>query len=302
MTALADPSTARRSRIEGLDARVVDLESERIWSRRWVSAGVADQIDRPGQLLPCTMGHHGAHVLRRDDGTLDAAYNSLQQGSCWTIPAQCGNGYKIDCPYAACGHSRDPDALTPDEDGAPTRIMRQFLGISVHRRIPVELHELGPLLLVSMPCEELPDPDDQFFECSRAVRDGAFDGRGYLTRTWWELRSGWRTATDLIFAAFGVDGVRSAVANDEKLGEVRLYRDAPNLALAVTDRLTVVFVIKPAGLDRVDVLAAVYGRPADADEVSAALIDVENRIAALPRVDRPSPISDWAARILRADG
>jgi len=194
------------------------------------------------------------------------------------------------------------ELLTPDEDGAPTRIMRQFLGISVHRRIPVELHELGPLLLVSMPCEELPDPDDQFFECSRAVRDGAFDGRGYLTRTWWELRSGWRTATDLIFAAFGVDGVRSAVANDEKLGEVRLYRDAPNLALAVTDRLTVVFVIKPAGLDRVDVLAAVYGRPADADEVSAALIDVENRIAALPRVDRPSPISDWAARILRADG
>src|SRR5690606_1627096 len=107
----------------------------------------------------------------------------------------------------------------------PTRTMRQFLGISVHRRIPVELHELGPLLFVSMPCEDLPDPADQFAECSRAVRDGAFHRRQYLTRTWWQWRCNWRKATDLVFAAFDADGAMSATRQDETLGTVRLHRD-----------------------------------------------------------------------------
>jgi hypothetical protein len=97
--------------------RELALEDERIWTRDWVCVGVEQQIPDPGDLLPATVGHHGLHVQRAPKGDLRASFNVLQYGSCWTIPAQCGNGHKTKCPYISCAHSLDTDALRAALEG-----------------------------------------------------------------------------------------------------------------------------------------------------------------------------------------
>lgn len=285
---------------DGLAPEVFASESALIWTRHWVAAGVGEQIPDSGDLLPATLGHHGAHVLRRDDGTVDAAYNAYQQGSCWYIPAQCGNGKKINCAYASCGHARDPDTLSP-EDGGPTRLMRQFLGLNLHRRVAMPVRWVGPLLLLAMPRDGLPSVEEQLPEMVQAVQDGAFEGRTYLGRSRMQLACNWRRATDLVFATYGAQtSARTAVVSAERGPDsaVRLYRSAPNLALAVTTRHTVVFVVKPTALDRAEVLVAVYSNPAAHEDGEAVLTGIRSRLTAASLPVLPSAMAEWALGVL----
>lgn len=286
--------------------RALTLEDERIWTRDWVCVGVEQQIPRPGDLLPATVGHHGLHVQRRPDGGLRAGFNVLQYGSCWTIPAQCGHGHKTNCPYVSCAHSLDTDALH-SQDGAPTREMRQFIGFNPLKLADVPVRTVGPLIFVTL-ADPPPPLDDQLGALGAAVRLEPLGRLQHVARFWAELDCNWKLASDAIFEALGAppEGGRlnerlargtvvpgtgtthgqlwsagAAAAALEPLapdggGGVRLWRAFPNVVLAVLPNHAAAGVVKPTRLDGVALVVSLFadrrGETADVDEAAAALV------------------------------
>jgi hypothetical protein len=286
--------------------RELGLEDERIWTRVWACVGVEQQLPAPGDLLPATVGHHGLHVQRRPDGGLRAAFNVLQQGSCWTIPAQCGHGHKTNCPYVSCAHSLDTDALQA-QDGAPTREMRQFIGFNPLKLADVPVQTAGPLIFVTL-ADPPPPLHDQLGAVGAAARLEPLGRLRHVVRLWTELDCNWKLASDALFEALGappeggrleerlatgtvVPGTGSthgelwsagaAEAAWEPLvlddgGGARLWRAFPNVVLAVLPNHAAVVVVKPTRLDGVTLVVSLFanyrGETGESDEAAAALV------------------------------
>jgi hypothetical protein len=285
--------------------RELAMEDERIWTRVWVCVGVEPQVPAAGDLLPATVGHHGLHVQRRPDGGLRAAFNVLQQGSCWTIPAQCGNGHKTDCPYVSCAHSLDTDALAA-LDGAPTRQMRQFIGFNALKLADVPVRTAGPLVFVTLGSPP-PPLHDQLGALGAAAGFEPIGRLGYVTRFWAELDCNWKLAGDVLFEARGAPpgsarleerlstgavvpgtgathgelwSAGAAEAAWEPLGldggGVRLWRAFPNVALAALPNHAATIVVKPTRLDGVALVVSLFadhrGTLGEIDEAAAALV------------------------------
>jgi hypothetical protein len=283
--------------------RELALEDERIWTRVWACVGVEQQLPAPGDLLPATVGHHGLHVQRRPDGGLRAAFNVLQQGSCWTIPAQCGHGHKTDCPYVSCAHSLDTDAVAA-QDGAPTREMRQFIGFNPLKLADVPVQTAGPLIFVTL-ADPLPSLDDQLGSLGAAARLEPVGRLRHVARFWAELDCNWKLASDALFEALGAPpeserleeqlaagtGVPGTGTTHGELwsggaaaceplglddGGVRLWRAFPNVVLAVLPNHAAVVVVKPTRLDGVTLVVSLFARgqaeAAGTDEATAALV------------------------------
>ncbi|MEY2533641.1 MAG: hypothetical protein QOF29_1551 [bacterium] len=279
--------------------REIDLEHERIWTSAWVCAGIGAQIPAPGDLLPVTAGHHGLHVQREPGGTLRAAFNVLQQGSCWTIPAQCGNGHKTRCPYVSCGHARDTDALSA-EHGEPTKAMRQFIGFNPLKLVAVDVTEVGPLIFVCV--GEPPSLLAQLGPLGSPDALRGFEGLGAAARWRTELGCNWKQAADALFVALGaprdsgrpverIDPAqplpgtgarhrelwrRGAAAGLPGRGDhdgATLYRAFPNVVLALLPNHAATLVIKPIALDAVEVMVGLFagaGRDQRPDEEAVA--------------------------------
>ncbi|MFC4000117.1 hypothetical protein ACFS2C_02485 [Prauserella oleivorans] len=224
-------------------------ESTAIWSRCWVLAGVADMIPRPGDVLPATIGDHGVHVLRHEDDSLGGGYNAFQQGSCWNIPAQCGNGSKVACAYVSCGHSRDSDVLRPgraDDD----RFIRQVVGARPSRRAPVSLSRHGPLLFVAMPGAGPETVSEQMPRCAE-VFTGSWAEYRFAGHMRHEVPCNWRHV-----------GARIAAVLDDDPG-VSVRIGAPNAVFVDSPSRRAVLAAKPVSVSRVEVTVALYGRGAD---------------------------------------
>jgi hypothetical protein len=289
---------------EPADLRELGLEDERIWTRDWVCVGVEQQIPAAGDVLPATVGHHGLHVQRRSDGGLRAAFNVVQYGSCWTIPAQCGHGHKTNCPYVSCAHSLDTDALRA-QDGAPTGEMRQFIGFNPLKLAEVPVRTAGPLIFLTL-ADPPPPLDEQLGALGRVARFGLFDGLEHVARFWAELHCNWKLASDAVFEALGApadgasleerlapDAAAAATATSgrelwtagaaaalEPLaadgnGHTRLWRAFPNVVLAVLANHAAAIVVKPTRLDGATLVVSLFARPggvaATGGEAAAAL-------------------------------
>ena len=286
--------------------RELAMEDERIWTRVWACVGVEQQLLAPGDLLPATLGHHGLHVQRRPDAGLRAAFNVLQQGSCWTIPAQCGHGHKTNCPYVSCGHSLDTDALAA-QDGAPTREMRQFIGFNPLKLADVPVQTAGPLIFVTL-ADPPPPLDHQLGALGAAAQLESLGRLRHVARFWAELDCNWKLASDALFEALGAPpesgrleerlatgtvvpgtgtthgelwsvGAAAAalapLAPDDGDG-VRLWRAFPNVVLAVLPNHAAAVVAKPTRLDGVALVVSLFAHPhgetAETGEATAALV------------------------------
>jgi hypothetical protein len=291
------------------------LEDERIWIRDWVCVGVAQQIPDPGDLLPATVGDHGLHVQRQPDGTLRAAFNVLQQGSCWTVPVQCGSGHKTRCPYVSCAFSLDTDALRA-VGGEPTREMRQFIGFNPLKLFPVMLECLGPLIFLRLDPSG-PDPlAGQLGELPSRVaryRLPELVGAGHF---WIDLDCNWKLADAALLSALGGDPATptGTLTSEELSGLVdvpafaRPHREVwggrlagafaplipangvvsvhvlfPNLVLAFLPNHLASLVVKPTALNGCKVLAALHVRhaPAGQDDRDEAMAELRERWAAI---------------------
>jgi hypothetical protein len=286
--------------------RELALEDACIWTRVWAGVGVEHQIPASGDLLPATVGHHGLHVQRRPDGGLRAGFNVLQQGSCWTIPAQCGHGHKTNCPYVSCAHSLDIDALRA-QDGAPTREMRQFIGFNPLKLADVPVQTAGPLIFVTL-ADPLPSLDDQLGSLGEAVRLEPIGRLRHIARFWAELDCNWKLASDALFEALGAPPESERL--EERLaagtavpgtgtthgelwsagaaetaweplglddgGGVRLWRAFPNVVLAALPNHAAAIVVKSTRLDGVTLVVSLFanhrGESGEINEATAALV------------------------------
>jgi hypothetical protein len=286
--------------------RELAMEDERIWTRVWACVGVEHQIPATGDLLPATVGHHGLHVQRLPDGGLRAAFNVLQQGSCWTIPAQCGRGHKTDCPYVSCAHSLDTDAVAA-QDGAPTREMRQFVGFNPLKLADVPVQTAGPLIFVTLGYPP-PQLHDQLGALGAAAQLESIGRLRHVARFWAELNCNWTLASDALFEALGappeserleerlaigtaVPGTGAthgelwcagtAEAAWEPLemdddGGVQLWRAFPNVVLAALPNHAATIVVKPTRLDGVTLVVSLFANhgseTGEIDEAASALV------------------------------
>lgn len=132
-----------------------DLEDEKIWTRSWVCIGADREIPNVGDLLPYTVGNHGIHVQRADDGLI-GRFNLAQHGGCRFVPAQCQTGSKTRCSFTSCGYSRDRGVIAAGELGDNTPAMRQYLGFRPDRLLPVRVENAGPFLFVNLDPEAGP--------------------------------------------------------------------------------------------------------------------------------------------------
>ena len=223
-------------------------ESTQLWSKAWVAVGVEEMITEPGEVIPATIGDHGIHVLRHSDGHIDAGYNAFQQGSCWTVPVQCGNGAKIDCPYVSCGHSRDGGVLTPT-DVSHQRLIRQVVGARPDKRALLPFAKVGPILFAAMPMNQRQLLNEQFSNCFERIENiknkVSFQGHIRL-----EITTNWRYAgaalKKTIQARFGP--------------RVDVVSGPPNLTVVVADTWMAILTIKPVNFSRSELLVATYGK------------------------------------------
>lgn len=126
------------------------LEDEAIWTRDWVSVGTVHEIAAEGDILPFTLGYHGVHVQRMEDGSLEARFNMAQHGGCRMVPTQCQQGERTSCSFTSCGYSRDRGPITTGEGPDNTRTKYQYLGLRPERLHPVHVAQLGNLLFLNI--------------------------------------------------------------------------------------------------------------------------------------------------------
>lgn len=122
---------------------------DREWSGEWVAVGFAEQLPEVGDLLPSTIGWHGVHVRRLDDGSLRASLNARPFGGCFAVPSHCASTQNITCAHLGCAFSKDPDVLTSanDPDG---RGRRQFVGDRPDRAVDLPVRSLGSLVFANV--------------------------------------------------------------------------------------------------------------------------------------------------------
>ncbi|MET0897539.1 MAG: hypothetical protein ABWY45_06470 [Mycobacterium sp.] len=209
------------------------------WTGIWVCVGLVEQLTEVGAVLPATIGYHGAHVRRTEDGLL-AAINARPFGGCVSIPVHCGSTRNVRCPQLACAFSEDGGVLDSRTDpGGTARV--GFLGDG-RRTVTLPLAQWGSLLFVnvtmarppSLPIAETPALDD-----SQVVATG----RQVVAGNW--LGSPLKAAT-----AFAVS------AKDTGSPDVDITTVAPNVALARYGTDTFVAFSRPAGHTRSTVIWA----------------------------------------------
>src|SRR5271156_4922607 len=133
-----------------------DLEDEKIWTRAWVCVGIHDRIPNDGDLLPYTVGNHGIHIQRDDEGRLEGRFNKAQHGGCRVIPLQCQTGKKTKCSFTSCGYSRDRDVIYSAELHDSAATMGQYLGFNPAKLVPIKVETWGPFVFVNLDTEARP--------------------------------------------------------------------------------------------------------------------------------------------------
>jgi hypothetical protein len=213
----------------------------------WMCVGVAEQIPGRGDLLPATLGEYAVHVRREPDGALSAAYNAQQHG-CASVPVQCAGGRKIACPVRSCTFSLDGSPVVGDAPDA-RQAMAPFLGFNPAKRVPLDVAQWGPFLLVTggrVTGGRVTDGSDDD-GLARQVADLAPTGVASLGCGGW------------------VSGVVVAERTEiesrlRERGDGRTVSAFQNLLLGAVGGQPVGLVVKPVGLGTAEVLLAILGR------------------------------------------
>jgi hypothetical protein len=181
------PPVAYRSKV------FLELENEKIWTRSWAVIGLQQQIPRPGDLLPLTLGMHGIHVQRQADGSIAARMNRHQHGGCRFVPEQCHGGQQTKCSITSCNYTRDADVMPAGESGEPTDVMYKFVGLTPERLIPIKCEARGSFIFVNLDpeCAPLDECLGDFFEILRLDFEMPLKIAG---KQWLDFRCNWKMA------------------------------------------------------------------------------------------------------------
>jgi hypothetical protein len=249
------------------------------WTSSWVCVGYAEQLQRPGDLLPATISGHALHVRRGEDGGLQAAFNARPFGGCMSIPVQCAGTRKIRCPHAGCAFSEDPDLVSPHTDQG-ARMLPQFVGFDPARLVPVRLERWGSLLFVNLSRAAAPLAT-ALAPLNAAMRPAALDtlhAAAVFTQTFSlgtkdaglalaEALAG-RAGAGPLHAEPGAPVPSPAIAFTRLVGEsasrhgaIACYIVAPHLMLACLPGCVLAAVLRPVGPTACSMLGAVLRPP-----------------------------------------
>lgn len=190
-----------------------DLEDEKLWTRNWIAIGSTDEIPNAGDLLPFTVGHHGLHVQRQEDGSLIGRFNKAQHGGCRAVPLQCQTGKKTKCSFTSCGYSRDRNVIRVEEIGENTPTMHQYLGLIPERLLPVKVEVLGSMVFINLDheCKSLAD---EFSAVSKSIELFLSKDFSLKNNEWFESASNWKFAGRAFFD--GYNSSNSISSNDDE--------------------------------------------------------------------------------------
>src|SRR3546814_7711961 len=82
-----------------------DKEMSKLWPRVWQMACLADDIPETGDYVTYDIGDHSFIVIRQDDGSVKALYNSCLHRAT-RLASGDGNAASFRCPYHGWVHSR----------------------------------------------------------------------------------------------------------------------------------------------------------------------------------------------------
>lgn len=260
-----------------------DLEDEKIWTRTWVCIGTEGEVSAPGDMLPYTVGNHGVHVQRENDGSLIGRFNMAQHGGCRAVPLQCQTGIKTKCSFTSCGYSRDRSPIRADELGENTPTMRQFLGYRPDRLFPVKVETRGPFIFVNLDHDAQPLKSQLAGEAAKLLRGAAkdiHDQGGFRSESKSNWKLGAKTLMNRIKREFGLADGPEATGSEESFVSLRAEggdrRQAgktfalwlfPNLIIVSTPDHLVSVILQPTGMDETSYRVRCFSRTADAVEM-----------------------------------
>ncbi len=203
-----------------------DLEDEKLWTRNWIAIGSTKEIPNPGDMLPYTVGQHGIHVQRENDGNLIGRFNKAQHGGCRAVPAQCQTGKKTKCSFTSCGYSRDRQVIRVKEIGENTPTMHQYLGLIPERLLPVKVKTLGSFVFINLDqqCNDLTEDLEQL---PNAILSCLSDEFVLENSEWFDCASNWKFAGRAFFDSQGIR--KHCTNNTESVIDVTSYT-APKLS------------------------------------------------------------------------
>ena len=192
-----------------------DLEDEKLWTRNWIAVGFTDEIPNAGDLLPFTVGHHGLHVQRQEDGSLVGRFNKAQHGGCRAVPAQCQTGKKTKCSFTSCGYSRDRNVIRVEEIGENTPTMHQYLGLIPERLLPVKVEVLGSIIFINLDheCNSLAD---EYSSVEKNIELFLNDEFILQNSEWLECTSNWKFSGRAFFDENNI-GNNIAIDDDKNI-------------------------------------------------------------------------------------
>jgi hypothetical protein len=261
------------------------LEDEAVWTRDWICVGSHEAIPDVGDLLPFTIGTHGLHVQRAEDG-LKARFNKAQHGGCRIVPLQCQTGAKTKCSFTSCGYSRDRNAIPAGELGDGMPEMHQYLGLRPERLLTAHARSWGPLIFVSLDA----GPNTPEAGLSELNRLGGFfgnDKRECSAETWLEFSANWKLVGQHLASG---EPTREAADKGWILAAGELSNSAParfawlfpNLVLIATDSQTCVAVLQQTAIGQTLCRIRVYGE-ASADQTAFWTAEINRRGASAAR-------------------
>ena len=245
-----------------------DLEDEKLWTRNWIAIGLTHEIPNPGDLLPYTVGHHGIHVQRMQDGSLIGRFNKAQHGGCRAVPLQCQTGKKTKCSFTSCGYSLDRNVIRVEEIGENTPAMHQYLGLTPERLLPVSVAVWNSIVFINLEhsCSGISN--------SIPILPGSINSMLSANLTlqsseWFRCKSNWKFAARSFFDnqdlskdispshnprlknGFLTTDLRTdeiGINSKENLADVRLLWLFPNLLLAIHRSFVFCVIMQPVSM------------------------------------------------------
>jgi choline monooxygenase len=90
-----------------VDARIAELERQKVFSSTWQVIGRTAHVERPGDFLTFTVAGEPIVAVRGSDNVLRAFYNVCRHHAAAVATEPCGNAQLLRCPYHGWNYGLD---------------------------------------------------------------------------------------------------------------------------------------------------------------------------------------------------
>ena len=117
-----------------LDPRVAELERQTVFSRSWQIVARAEQVEKPGHYVTCTVAAEPLVIVRGGDGALRGFFNVCRHHAAAVMTEPAGEAAYLRCPYHAWTYSLEGDLKSAPDMGAVCNFDPKSMGL-----VPVEV-------------------------------------------------------------------------------------------------------------------------------------------------------------------